>query len=111
MSGVQCRLCGRSVAGEEAEREIEGMKAEAELNLPRAQAGRGSKYREDAKLVQKVLPDMIRDKAWFDGCVAKSRTAGRRAEWLDRRDFPAGTAGKLYFQARYLGWVGKPRSC
>ena len=76
------------------------MRAEAALNLPRAQAGRGSKYREDARFVLKILPDMDRDKAWFDGCVAKSRAAERRTKWLDRRDFPAGTAGNLYFQAR-----------
>ena len=65
--GVQCRLCGRSVDREDAEREIEGMRAEAALNLPRAQAGRGSKYREDARFVLKILPDMDRDKTWFDG--------------------------------------------
>ena len=99
MIAVQCRLCGRSVDSEDAAREIAGMEAEAALNLARAQAGRGSKYREGAKFVLKILPDMDRNKAWFDGCVAKSRAAERRTNWLDRRNFPAGTAGNLYFQA------------
>ena len=76
------------------------MQAEGALNLARAQAGRGAKYRKDARFVLKILPYLDRDKAWYDTCVAKSRAAEPRAKWLDRRHFPAGTAGNLHFQAR-----------
>ena len=48
----------------------------------------------------KILPDMDKDKTRFDQRVAARRAQGRRRGWLSRRDFPKGTAGYLYAQAR-----------
>ena len=98
--GIQCLLCGRTVEGEDFEREAESMRLEAHRNIPGACVGRGSNYREDARFVLKVVPDMDRDNARYDELVAEARKAKRRKNWLGRRDFAPGEAGNLYFQAR-----------
>lgn len=97
---IQCRLCGRSIDGEDAAREAELMYQEAERNVQPARVGRGLEYREDARFVLKVLPDMDREKARFDERVAAKQAEKQRRGWLGRRDFPKGTAGYLFAQAR-----------
>ena len=96
---IQCRLCGRSIDGEDAEREAERMFQEVDRNLQPARVGCGLQYREDARFVLKVLPELDKDKARFDQRVAAKRAQKRRRGWLSRRDFPKGTAGYLYAQA------------
>ena len=97
---IQCRSCGRSVKDEDAVREAASMKLEEERNIPRARVGSGSKYREDARFVLKILPDMDRDTAKFNQRVADKASKEREKGWLDRRDYPPGEAGYLYAQAR-----------
>ena len=97
--GIECQICGRSVEGEEASREMERMCREAVNNLPKVRRGLPAKYREDAKFVLKILPDMDRDKAYFDKRIAAKMAAGRKKNWLSRHDFPKGEAGYLYLQA------------
>ena len=58
---IECQLCWRSVDGEDADREAEEMRGKVEANLPRGRVGHGSKYREGASFVLKILPDMDRD--------------------------------------------------
>ena len=99
---IHCRVCGRSLDGEEAERESESMRLEGECNMPRARMGRGSQYRGDARFVLKILPQMARDPAWFEQRLAARLAVGPRQRYLDRQDFPPGTAGYLYAQARAL---------
>ena len=97
---IQCRLCERSVDGADAEREAESMEREAEHNLPRASAGRGAKYREGARFVLKIVPDMPKEKELFDRRVAAKRASKPKRGWLGRQQYPEGTAGYLYAQAR-----------
>ena len=99
-TSIECELCGRSVKGKDAGREAERMELEAIDNMPTARVGRGSKYRKDARFVLKILPDMDRDQAQFEQRVAASQTAGPQKHWLGRSNFPKGTAGYLYAQAR-----------
>ncbi len=99
---IQCCICGRALNGEDAEHEAEGMREEAERNLPFARVGKSSKYREDAKFVLKILPDMDRDKVQFDQRVAAREAEEPKRGWLGRQAFPKGTAGYLYGQARFL---------
>ena len=99
---IECLGCGRSIAGKDAERELERMRHEVAENAPLARVGRGSRYDERARFVLKLLADMDRDKARFDQRAAASRQAPRRKNWLDRRDFPSGTAGHLFAQAGVL---------
>ena len=59
---IECLLCGRSVDGDDAEREGAAMCQEAERNMLAARSGHPSKYRADARFAFKLLPDMDRDK-------------------------------------------------
>ena len=99
---IECLGCGRSVAGEDAERAYERMRHEAAENAPLARVGRASRYDKRARFVLKLLPDMDRDRARFDRETEASRRAPRRKNRLDRRDFPPGTAGHLFAQASVL---------
>ena len=98
-TSIECQICGRSVEGEEADREMKRMHRELIDNLPKVRRGLPAKYREDAKFVLKVLPDMERDKAYFNRRVAAKMAEGRKKNWLSRHDFPKGEAGYLYLQA------------
>lgn len=97
---IQCRLCGRSVKDEDAAREAASMKLEEERNIPRARVGSGSQYREDARFVLKILPDMDRDTEKFNQRLAEKASKEREKGWVDRRDYQPGQAGYLYAQAR-----------
>ena len=79
--------------------EMERMRCEEVANLPNVCWGLAAEYREDAKFVLKILPDMDRNKAHVDERIAAKIAAGCRKGWLSRHDFPGGTAGYLYLQA------------
>ena len=65
-TSIECQICGRSVKGEEADREMKRMCREVVDNLPKMRRGLPANYRKDAKFVLKILPDMDRNKAYFD---------------------------------------------
>ena len=96
---IECRLCDRTIAAEDAAWEAERMQLEAEGNLPRTRVGCGAVYGEEALFVLKILPDMDRDTAWFEKRVAAMREGKPKRNWLDRQSFPLGSAGYLYAQA------------
>ena len=86
--------------GQDAQHEIASMWREAAANLPRARVGRRSEYRERARFVLKMLPDMDRDPQRFGHRTEASARAARQRGRLTRREFPPGTPGFLYAQAR-----------
>ena len=96
---IECRVCGKSVEGDDAVREMEKMCREMVENLPRARRGLAAKYREDAKFVLKVFPEMDRDTAYFDRRYNAKLAEGRKKKTISRHEFPKGTAGYLYLQA------------
>ncbi len=96
---IKCRVCGKSVEGDDAIREMEKMCREMVENLPSARRGLAAKYREDAKFVLKVFPEMDRDTAYFDRRYNAKLAEGRKKKTISRHDFPRGTAGYLYLQA------------
>ena len=98
-TNIECQICGRSVEGEEADCEMKRMHREIVDNLPKVRRGLPAKYREDAKFVLKVLPDMDGDKAYFAQRVAAKMAEGRKKNRLSRHDFSKGDAGYLYLQA------------
>ena len=58
------------------------MEAEANVNMPIARIGSSSKYDPTARFVLKILPYMIRDKAYFDSRIATKLTAEPKKNWL-----------------------------
>ena len=99
---IGCLVCGRSVHGDDAAHEVDAMQREASDNMAAARVGRPAKYRAGASFVLKLLADMDRDKAKIDRRVGASLAEGRKRGRLTRHDFPRGTAGYLYAQARAL---------
>lgn len=98
-TSIECQRCAISVKGEEADHEMERIRCEVDNNLPKVRRGLPANYREDAKFVLKVLPDMERDKAYFNKRVAAKLAEGRKKNRLSRHDFSKGDAGYLYLQA------------
>ena len=99
---IKCQVCGKSVEGGSAEREAMRMREEAESNMPEARVGRESKYCKDAEFVLKLLPDMDRDQLDFNQNMSAMMGTKSKQNRLDRENFPPGTAGYLYAQARIL---------
>ena len=106
---LECRLCGRGIGEDGAEREVERMRREADRNLPQARVGRAAVYRSDARFVLKLLPDMDRDPLWFKQRITASLARKPKPKHVGRRDFQSrdadtafGAAGYLYGQARAL---------
>ena len=99
---IECRVCGRSVNGEDAVREADAMLREADDNMAAARVGRPANYRADAHFVLKLMPDMDRDKSKVDQRIQASLKEGRKHRRLTRHEIPSGTAGYLYAQARAL---------
>ena len=62
-----------------------------------------AKYRDDAKFVSKILPHIDRQTAEeFHERTSAEAQKGSKKGWLTRRDFPGGSAGFLFLQARAL---------
>ena len=97
---IECRVCGRSIRGDDAVREAVIMQAEAADNMAPARAGHPAKYRTGAGFVLKILPDMDRNQQLVNDRIAASLLAGRKRDRLTRHEIPPGTAGYLYAQAR-----------
>lgn len=96
---IECLHCGRSVDGEDAVRESDAMRREANDNMAASRIGQPPNYRADARFVLKLLPDMDRDKAKVDKRIKASLNQGRKRRRLTRHELPPGTAGYLYAQA------------
>ena len=99
---LECLICGSSVDGEEAQREMARMQRETAVNLPLVRVGHGSRYSKKARFVVKLLPEMDRDMARYEQHLATSLRTQRRKSRLDRNDFPLGAAGHLFAQAALL---------
>ena len=107
---IECLVCGRSVSGEDASREADAMRREADGNMVAIRVGRPANYRADARFVLKLLPDMDGDKANVDQRIQASLKEGPKHRRLTRHEIPPGTAGYLYAQAKALlaGVDGSP---
>ena len=97
---IECRVCGRSIRGDDAVREAVAMEAEVADNMAPARVGHHAKYRRGAGFVLKILPDMDRDQQLVNDRIDASLLAERKRGRLTRHEIPPGTAGYLYAQAR-----------
>lgn len=103
---LSCLVYGRRLDAEDSERQWHRMVDEANRNVAGARVGGRSAYAENAKFVLKLLPEMDRDRARFEGRVKKAqRTAAQKSNRsrLTRLDFDEnGTVGFLFLQASAL---------
>ncbi len=109
---LRCRVCGKTLEGDKAKEEFQRMSNEEAQNMMNVAFEIAPRYSDNGEFVQKFFPPMDRlSKNDFRQRV-KGR-AGKVAQdgWLTRNDFPEGSAGFLFLQARALmsGVEGLPR--
>ncbi|MCY3665389.1 MAG: hypothetical protein OXH81_07005 [Gemmatimonadetes bacterium] len=103
LTGIRCRVCDLLLEGDDAKDEYERMSKESGLNMLNMGWGHAPKYSDDATFVQKVFPHMDRQiREEFLQRVEEQASEGNKNGWLTRSDFPAGSAGFLFLQARVL---------
>lgn len=103
VTGIRCCVCGMFLEGVDAKDEYDRMGKESMLNMMNMYWGHAPKYNDDATFVQKVFPYMDRQtKEQFLECVDAKASEGSKEGWLTRSEFPAGSAGYLFMQAKVL---------
>ena len=100
---IRCRVCGKTLEGDKAREEFQRMSGEAARNTLSVVTGLAQRYSDKGDFVQKLFPPM--DRLSEDGF--RQRVKGRAGKvakdgWLTRSDFPEGSAGFLFLQARAL---------
>ena len=102
-TAIRCRVCGILLEGEEAREEYRRMLEQDASNTFQMAFGFPAKYRDDARFVNKILPHIDRQTAEeFHERTSAEAQKGSKKGWLTRRDFPGGSAGFLFLQARAL---------
>ncbi len=102
-TAIRCRVCGILLEGNEAKQEYERMQQENGSNTFAMIFGSSPTYRDDAKFVSKIFPHIERQSSeeFLERTSTKARK-GLREGWLTRSQFPGGSAGFLFLQARAL---------
>lgn len=102
---ICCRVCGKKLEGDKAREEFQRMLKEQAHIVSSLSFGLGlaPKRRGKADFVQKFFPPMDRlsiDE--FCQRVKAQSVKGEKEGWLTRSNFPVGSAGFLFLQARTL---------
>ena len=110
ITGIKCLVCGRSIEGQPAADEEERISKESFANAVNADWGLNAKY-GDGTFAQKVFPELERlseQELMKRVALSKGQYAKSPKGRLTRHEFPAGSPGWLFLQARALiDWVGE----
>ena len=99
---IRCRVCGFAAEGEKAADELLGMQKQTALNLMNLQLGRAPQY-HDGEFVEKIFPLFeALSKKDFTERVQRRLAERKDRSKLTRHDFPPGSPGLLFIQARIL---------
>ena len=102
-TAIRCRVCGILLEGDEAREEYRRMLELDASNTFQMALGFPPKYRDDSRFVNKIFPHIDRQTAEeFHERTSAEAQEGPREGWLTRREFPGGSAGFLFLQARAL---------
>ena len=102
-SAIRCRVCGMILEGDDAREEYQRLQEQGRSNTFNMAFGLPPKYRDDARFVQKIFPHIDRQSAdEFHQRTRAEALKGSRERWLTRSQFPGGSAGFLFLQARAL---------
>ena len=103
LTAIRCRVCGILLEGDEAREEYRRMSEQDASNTFQMAYGFPPKYRDEARFVSKIFPHIDRQTAEeFNERTSAEAQEGPRKDWLTRREFPGGSAGFLFLQARAL---------
>ena len=102
-TAIRRRVCGILLEGDEARAEYRRMSKLDASNTIQMALGLRPKYRDDSRFVSKIFPHIDHQSAE----ELHKRTSAAvekvpRKGWLTRREFPEGSAGFLFLQARAL---------
>lgn len=101
-TSVTCRICGSSVEGAKAADSFLRMQAQTMGNLMNLELGRAPRY-DDGDFIQKIFPQFqTLPKGDFDKRVRGKLAQRKQGGKLTRHDFPPGSPGLLFIQARVL---------
>ena len=100
---IRCRVCGIQLEGNDAKEEYQRMLEQDARNTWLMAWGFPPKYDDDARFVSKIFPYIDRQTAE----ELRNRTSTKAQEdpkkgWLTGKEFPAGSAGFLFLQAKVL---------
>ena len=102
-TGVRCIVCGKTIEGDAAQSEFMRMTRESVQNMMRLPMGLTPDYDQKASFVFGLIPKVEREpKEKFDQRIAACAARGEKKGWLTRRDFPAGSPGLFFLQAKLL---------
>ena len=102
-TAIRCCVCGFLLEGKDAREEYQRMSEQNSSNTFQMAFGFPSKYHDDARFVSKIFPHIDRQSAEeFHELTSAEAGKGPREGWLTRREFPGGSAGFLFLQARAL---------
>ena len=102
-TAIRCCVCGFLLEGKDAREEYQRMSEQNSSNTFQMAFGFPSKYHDDARFVSKIFPHIDRQSAEeFHERTSAEAEKGPREGWLTRREFPGGSAGFLFLQARAL---------
>ena len=108
---METERCEMILEGDDARVEFQRMSEESGTNRINMAFGRVPEYSSKAKFVRKIFPHMDRQapEALLKRVEARA-SEGNREGWLTRSDFPVGSPGLLFLQARVLmsGIEGMP---
>ncbi|MCY3659419.1 MAG: hypothetical protein OXG36_10425 [Caldilineaceae bacterium] len=103
LDAIRCRVCGKTLEGDKAREEFQRMSDEGMLNTLSVVTGLAQRYSDKGEFVQKLFPPMERlSEDEFRQRVKAQAGKAKQAGWLTRSDFPEGSAGFLFLQARAL---------
>ena len=102
-TAIRCRVCGFLLEGDDAREEYLRMEKQDASNTFQLALGLSPNYRDGARFVSKVFPHIDRQTSdeFYDRMAVEARK-GPRKGWLTRSEFPGGSAGFLFLQARAL---------
>ena len=103
IQAIRCRVCNLLLEGDAARTEFQGMSEEQTSHAFNLALGLPTRYRDEGKCVQKVFPRLARqsEEEIRQRVLARARE-GKKQGWITRSNFPAGSAGYLFLQARTL---------
>ena len=102
-TAIRCRVCGILLEGDDAKDEYKRMSDQSAWNTVNMVLGLPTKYCEDTQFVQKVFPHIERQpEGEFRQRVKTEASMESKEGWLTRSEFPAGSVGFLFLQARAL---------
>ena len=102
-TGIRCVVCGKLIEADGAQSEFVRMQDEGTQNIVRLAAGLSPEYDQEAPFVFSLFPKVEREsKEQLDQRIAAAAAAPAKNGWLTRQDFPVGSPGLFFLQAKVL---------